>query len=91
MVCVRESSDCPHTPLPGRICLYDSKEAERSSASQEVLNQLYSARVEQQHAAEARENLRKLQPPVSSLTGIFREAELNNVASVDAMVKKHEP
>ena len=67
--------------------MLDACEGERSTASQAALKELYDARVAQQRAAETRENLAKLQPAVSSLPGIFREAELNNVAAIDAMIK----
>lgn len=71
----------------GILSVIDLHEGERTSAFQEEMRQRQEKRKQGQDQEEAAEHLALLQPPVCSLEGIFRAAELGDLPGLDALVK----
>ncbi len=71
----------------GRLTVVDINEGTRISASQNILAGQREKKLQKQIHDESLDQLRKLQPGVSSLSGLFRAAELGNNEMATAYIK----
>jgi ankyrin repeat protein len=71
----------------GKLTVVDINEGTRVSASQKILAGQRETQLQRQTHDESLDQLRKLQPGVSSLSGLFRAAELGNNEMATAYIK----
>lgn len=71
----------------GEFSVCDLEESKRVVATHRVMEAHRAVRVGKQKEDEALEQLKLLQPKVSSLEGVYGAAELGNVHIMDALIK----